>query len=186
MRSVLTPKAFFSKGITLLELMVVVAIIGIIAMAAIPTLSQSTRNRTAYDAASEILNMFKVQRYRAANYNLAMGLRISGDVVTPVAFNSQACLITGDSPKEITGARPLDLNQSPYQDIVTLKDDDGAALNMVLCIRPDGRTSDGNGGALSPLSDGAFLIRVARKDIATGRQLAVAIPFNGAVRMSSF
>lgn len=160
-------------GLTLAELMIALIIIAIIMGLALPSVLHSLQNRRVYDAALAVAQVFKTQRYRAQNLNLAMGVRVTteGQVLTYRSTNNTCNNIASATP---TVAVDLAVSHTD----AAVRDSD--FLDTVICIRPDGSVINPADG--QPFANGPVRILVGRADD-VGPAHQIVVPFNGIARL---
>lgn len=79
-----------NNGFTLIELMIVVAIIGILAAMAYPSYQESVRKTNRVAVQAELLDIAKkIQRYKVANFNFLQG---NGNPITLVNIGEAATI----------------------------------------------------------------------------------------------
>jgi len=199
-----TDQQSWSRGFTLVELMVVVVIITVLSALAIPSILRQMRDRRTRQAAEEIASVYRQARLRALGRGAAVMVRFTA----ANGFEMREAVLGGNDPAcarlpvtscttanwgttSTTSQRITQFNPTSgvYAGITTSvfastnggTGTVGSSLTgLDICFTPMGRSLFGiDGGALSPMT-GVPLITVQR-DAASLTRLVV-IPPNGLAR----
>ena len=200
------PRRAFSRGFTLAEMLAVIAMISILAVAASPVFIGMMRDRRVNRAAFQIVDMVRTARMRAigrnlpveltwdaagGNNNLASGLLTMREPVVALFAQSRSCLgtYTTGSPSVVQEVTRFDVGNGLYEN-AQLKFIDNLGVeraSATICFSGRGATymSVGGGGAqrlAGPVSFTVTNFNAAAN--VTGLQRRVFIPPNGAARLA--
>jgi Tfp pilus assembly protein FimT len=159
---VLAIKHYLGRGFTLVQFIIVIAIVSVLVTLAVPVYQSSKRSSVQTDLSNEIANLFMAQRSRAMGSNLAMMVIIdnSEQSIQPLVGSNASC----ESPRlpiAYPGAedaeKPLMIkltkgsgqttefsSTNTYEEIVeflaALSGEDGAAMDasVMLCFQSNG------------------------------------------------
>jgi len=111
-----------NRGFTLLELMIVVAVVGILAAIALPAYQDYVRRAHRADAQTELMRLAQLQaKHRVTNTSYSGAIAASGDptnfynfvtVASSASFTITATAKNGSSQAGDTGCTVLTINQS--------------------------------------------------------------------------
>lgn len=190
-----------ARGFTLVELMLTVALIGIMAVIAVPAAMQAIQRREAAVAAQSVLDFVEYARTQASLRSRAYELRIlpaggrDGTILFQIVEGTgPACL--GFDPVGVAGieVRTLDLQvEFPTVRMVSMAPAD--LVVSPICFKPDGRVFQVVGDAtprIIPAIEAGFAAgearlrfqRINRDSGFEGPRHVVIIPFNGSTRLT--
>jgi prepilin-type N-terminal cleavage/methylation domain-containing protein len=183
-----------NRGFSLVELMVTIAMMGILAVIALPSVMEALQRREVVDAGQAVLDLVEFSRVQAASRNLAYEIRVTaGSDDQPGSFQvlenrSPACIgfETAGSPALLV--RTLDLAKDfPTVRVIS------ADPTVPLCFKPDGRVfqvdNDNTPSIITSTNDYAGgnaqikMQRMNRLHRPEGPTHAVVIPFSGLARV---
>jgi len=193
-----------NKGFTLVELMVAVALVGVLALLAAPAVMRASQERHLSNATQSVLNLVEFSRIQAATRNRAYQLQpiLNGGAGNDGAFQviegeTSACqgftqIRSDGSPPLVV--RELDLSQAhPGVRLVSVTPND--LETSPLCFKPDGRVFQVRGDATpfiipggGDMASGDARIRLQRFSPgggSTGPVRVIIVPFNGVARTGS-
>ena len=188
------------RGFTLVEVVIVVAIIIVLAAMALPDVIRSTQNQPLVQLTEEIINRIGHARGQASNEFRAYGIQISaggadrGQLSVHQNANGPACQGIDWNVDNAVG-EPIDL-ETRWNDKTDAADLHMAAVipNSVskLCFTPDGRTINPETNdvtspdAGSGLRRGEFALALHRREddssVVIGFQHFVVVPYGGMPR----
>lgn len=196
----------FSKGFTLVELLVTLAMIAVLVVVTLPPIFKAARDREVRHAAQDVLDAIefaKVQaagRYRAYEVELRLTTNarateedpgLQGQILVHEGPSS-ACLNFPNADPEIGwGVRIV----NPGWDYPSVHVVDTVPQDLTgtsLCVKPDGRVLRTDtqmpivsGNALYAAGDAQIVLqRYEGNDTPMGVQNVVVVPFNGAARVT--
>lgn len=189
-------------GFTLVELMMTVALIGVLALLAAPGVMKASQERELANATQAVMNVIEFSRTQAAARNRAYRIRpvVTGGIQGSGSFEiieglNSACrgfLSPGPNGVVPLTVRTLDLGRDhPGVRIVSLDPID--LESAPLCFKPDGRVfqvrNDSTPVVIPTTADmagGDARIRLQRfnpRGTGEGPIRVIRIPFNGLARM---
>ncbi|OIP38710.1 MAG: hypothetical protein AUK47_11205 [Deltaproteobacteria bacterium CG2_30_63_29] len=182
-------RGFARAGVSLVELMIVIAIIAILIGAAYPVISQTQRESRVDNTSRELGRVIKQQRLRAQNFNRSMFFKVDVDNqkveiaaldLAKATTNRSCAVLDRDMDTEHVA---FDLADGLHNDASLTNRDGSAWVNGWVCIRPDGQIINPSG--LQPYTGESGVLRfyVERSD-GVGDIRAINVPFNGVVRHS--
>lgn len=200
------PRRAAARGFTLAEMIAVLAMISILAVAASPVFIGMMRDRRVNRAAFQLVDMVRTARMRAVGRNLPVQLSwnvnggsqvLASGVVTmnePIVANFaelRSCLGTyaAGSPSVIQEVARFDIGNGRYENsVVKFFDEGGVERQQVnLCFSGRGATYITVGGIAARLA-GPVMFTVTNVKTGpptiTGLQRKVFIPPNGAARLA--
>lgn len=196
------PRNCRSAGFTLVELMMTVALIGVLALLAAPGVMKASQERELANATQAVMNVIEFSRTQAAARNRAYRVRpvVTGGIQGSGSFEiieglNAACrgfLAPGPNGVVPLPVRTLDLGRDhPGVRIVSLDPID--LESAPLCFKPDGRVfqvrNDSTPVVIPTTADmagGDARIRLQRfntRGSGEGPIRVIRIPFNGLARM---
>lgn len=199
------PRRAASRGFTLTEMIAVLAMISILAVAASPVFISMMRDRRVNRAAFQLVDMVRTARMRAVGRNLpvqllwnenggsqirATGLLTMNEPVVSLFAASRSCqgtYVVG-SPAVVQEVTRFDVGNGLYENsVLKFIDDSGIVRPQVsLCFSGRGATYMTVGGVAARLA-GPVMFTVTNFNAAsniTGLQRRVFIPPNGAARLA--
>ena len=198
------PRRAISRGFTLAEMIAVIAMISILAVAASPVFIGMMRDRRVNRAAFQIVDLVRTARMRAigrnlpvqltwnasgGNNNLASGLLTMNEPVVGLFAQQNSCLgtfATGSTSPQQELTR-FDIGNGLYEHAVVKFIDNGGVerTNVSLCFSGRGATYMSVGGGVADRLAGPVTFTVANINGAiVGLQRKVFIPPNGAARLA--
>jgi prepilin-type N-terminal cleavage/methylation domain-containing protein len=193
------------RGFTLTEMLAVLAMISILAVAASPVFVSMMRDRRVNRAAFQLVDMVRTARMRAigrnlpvqltwnangGNKNLASGLLTMNEPVVGLFANASSCLGTyvAGSPSVVQEVARFDVGNGLYEHaLLRFLDNNGVEqTNASICFSGRGATYISVGGVAARLA-GPVTFTVDNYNAATnitGLQRKVFIPPNGAARLA--
>lgn len=189
------------RGFSLVELMVTVAMVGVLAVIALPSVMEALQRRQVVDASQAVLDLVEYARVQAASRNRAyeirarLGTGIEAGTLEVWENTAPACLgftvILADGSTS-TMARELNLTQH-FPTVRLLATVPADLVDSPLCIKPDGRVfqvrNDTTPVILPSTDDFAGgdaryqLQRINKFGRAEGPLHAVVVPFSGLARV---
>jgi prepilin-type N-terminal cleavage/methylation domain-containing protein len=190
------------NGFTLVELLMTVALIGVLAVLATPPIMRATQERELSNATQSVLNMVEYARVQAAARNRAYRLRpaVTGGTQGSGSFElieglTSACrnfLTPAPDGTVALTVRTLDLGREhPGVRVVSLAPID--LESAPLCFKPDGRVYQVRNDSTpvivpstSDLAGGDARIRLQRfnaRGRGEGAIRVIRVPFNGMARV---
>jgi prepilin-type N-terminal cleavage/methylation domain-containing protein len=191
------------RGFTLIELMTVVIIISIVAVAAVPSMLESQRERRGFQGAADIAALFREARSRASGRGVAVQVAftvVSGAAdgvmreapARTVTASGQtigglgSCTGTNWATAPIVGT--VSVNGGIYaqdQTVVTMSTSAGAVQTATICFTPGGRAivDAANAGGTAVANTGVVTLNVRRSTGGISRN--VILPVTGAPRIIS-
>jgi prepilin-type N-terminal cleavage/methylation domain-containing protein len=201
----LAPRRAFARGFTLAEMLAVIAMISILAVAASPVFISMMRDRRVNRAAFQIVDLVRTARMRAigrnlpvqltwdvngGNQKLASGLLTMTEPVIALYASSRSCVGTylPASPSVVQEVARFDVGNGLYENAqLKFFDNGGVERNQVsLCFSGRGATYMTVGGVAARLA-GPVMFTVVNFNSAanvTGLKRKVFIPPNGAARLA--
>ena len=191
-----------AAGFSLVELMMTVAVIGVLALLATPPVMRATQERELTNATQGVLNMIEYARVQAASRNRAYRLRptVTGGIQGTGSFElieglTSACrgfLSPGPGGVVPLTVRTLDLGRE-HQGVRVHSVVPSDLESAPLCFKPDGRVFQVRNDSTpviipgtADLAGGDARIRLQRFNAegrAEGPIRLIRIPFNGMARM---
>lgn len=198
------PRRAISRGFTLAEMLAVIAMISILAVAASPVFIGMMRDRRVNRAAFQLVDMVRTARMRAlgrnlpvqltwnatgGNNNLASGLLTMREPVVALFSQTNTCqgtyaLGSTSVQQEVTR---FDVGNGLYEHAVVRFLDNGNVerANVSICFSGRGATYMTVGGGVSERLAGPVIFTVANINGAiVGLTRRVFIPPNGAARLA--
>lgn len=130
------------EGFTLVELMVAIAIIGILASLALPSYRDLIARESLISTANELISSYKFARGEAIKRNQAVTLEAKQDGRWLVISNQEELKVFSPSSRGISidGFNTLDINATgnTTKTQISLENTQGEKLN--LCILPSGQS----------------------------------------------
>jgi prepilin-type N-terminal cleavage/methylation domain-containing protein len=200
------PRRAFSRGFTLAEMLAVIAMIGILAVAASPVFIGMMRDRRVNRAAFQIVDLVRTARMRALGRNLpvqltwsatgganklASGLLTMNEPVLALFAQTNTCQGTfgiGSTSVQQEVTR-FDIGNGTYEHALVKFFDSGTIerANVSICFSGRGATYITVGGGVANRLAGPVTFTVTNFNAAsniTGLQRRVFIPPNGAARLA--
>ena len=199
------PRRAAQRGFTLAEMLAVLAMISILAVAASPVFVSMMRDRRVNRAAFQLVDMVRSARMRAIGRNLpiqldwdvaggnqkaASGLLVMREPVVALFANTNSCLGTfvAGAPTVVQEVSRFDVGNGLYENAVLKFIDNGGVERpqVSLCFSGRGATYITVGGVAARLA-GPVMFTVDNITAAaniTGLKRKVFIPPNGAARLA--
>lgn len=182
------------SGFTLVEVMVTLAIVGLVIALAYPTMNRSLKARESLEASRELVSTIRKVRYQAGTTNYAYAIKFHNHNEGVEIFRSfdNTCINMSSVPVSI-----IDFEEE-YDNVRIQDVQPGVARNHGICIKPDGRVLDLV--SLMPFpydSEGNQMAGVVKISIQLSEESddenntetyddtkhVIKLPFNGVVRM---
>ncbi len=199
------PRRALQRGFTLAEMLAVLAMISILAVAASPVFVSMMRDRRVNRAAFQLVDMVRTARMRAigrnlpvqltwnvagGNQKLASGVLTMSEPVVGLFANASSCLGTyvAGSPSVVQEVYRFDVGNGLYENAVLKFFDNGGVERpqVSICFSGRGATYITVGGVAARLA-GPVMFTVDNYTAAaniTGLKRKVFIPPNGAARLA--
>ena len=190
------PPARVSRGFTVIELMVVVAIVAVLVALMMPTIQQALRSSHVVDAAEELMGLVDFARVQAQARNRAYELRFDVATGTAEVNESASTRCSGfptsavcDATQGCKGVRKavFGTGTGDWKDVVIQAMAPSTWSSRSLCFQPDGRVLDTQTGLpVQPTATGygagEARITLQLKGSTAVVPQTVVVPYNGLPR----